>query len=96
MTAVNRNAALVKKSVEGAKGFWNLGALREAAKLNGINDVPKWLKAMHQTYDQYVESQVWTARFEKLKSGEPLRPRIPNIMLELVASFDWTPKQPWN
>lgn len=73
-----------------------MGVLREAVKLNGINDVPKWLKAIHQTYDQYVESQVWTARFEKLKSGEPLRPRIPNIMPELVAFFDWTPKQPWN
>ena len=70
--------------------------LRETAKLNGIKDVPKWLKAVHRAFDEHVERHVWTTRYERLKTGEHLRLRIPNITPELIAPFDWTPWLPWN
>lgn len=94
--AVYRNAAFFKRSIEGAKGFCNLLTLRETAKLNGIKDVPKWLKAVHRAFYEHVERHVWTTRYERLKTGEHLRLRIPNITPELIASFDWTPWLPWN
>lgn len=88
--AVYRNAAFFKRSIKGAKGFCNLLKLREIAKLNGIKDVPKWLKAVHRAFYEHVERHVWTTRYERLKTGEHLRLRIPNITPELIASFDWT------
>lgn len=94
--AVYRNAAFFKRSIEGAKGVCNLLTLRETAKLNGIKDVPKWLKAVHRAFYEHIERHVWTTRYERLKTGEHLRLRIPNIMPELIGSFDWTPWLPWN
>ena len=93
--AVYRNAAFFKKSIEGAKGFCNLQTLRESAKLNGIKDVPKWLKAVHRAFYEHVERQVWMTRYERLEIGEQLRLRISNITPELIASFDWTPWLAW-
>ena len=93
--AVYRNVAFFKKSIEDTKGFCNLLTLRETAKLNGIKDVSKWLNAVHRAFYGDVERSVWTARYERLKDGEPLRLRIPNITPELIASFDWTPWLPW-
>lgn len=94
--AVYRNAAFFKRSIKGAKGFCNLLKLRETAKLNCIKDVPKWLKAVHRAFYEHVERHVWTTRYERLKTGEHLRLRIPNITPELIASFDWRPWLPWN
>lgn len=93
---IYRIAAFFKRSIEGAKGFGNLLTLKETATLNGIKDVSKWLNAVHRAFHGYVERQVWTARVERLKDGEPLRLRIPNITPELAASFDWTPWLLWN
>lgn len=90
--AVYRNAAFFKRSIEGDKGFCNLLTLRETAKLNGIKDVPKWLKAVHRAFYEHVERHVWTTRCERLN----LRLRIPNITPERIASFDWTSWLPWN
>ena len=94
--AVYRNASFFKRSIEGAKGFCNLLTLRETAKLNGIKDVPKWLKAVHRAFYERVERHVWTTRYERLKTGEHLRLCIPNITSELITSFDWAPWLLWN
>lgn len=56
--AVYRNAAFFKRSIEGYKGFCNLLILRETAKLNGIKDVPKWLKEVHRAFYDHVERHV--------------------------------------
>lgn len=80
----------------GHQGLLQSADSRETAKLNGIKDVPKWLNAVHRAFYEHVEHSVWTVRFERLKDGEPLRLRIPNITPELIASFDWTPWLPWN
>lgn len=63
--AVYRHAAFFKKSIEGTKGLCNLLTLRETAKLNGIEDVPKWLNAVHRTFYEHLECNVWTARYER-------------------------------
>lgn len=64
--------------------------------LNGIKDVPKWHKAVHRAFYEHVERHVWTTRYERLKTGEQLRLRLPNITSELITSFDWVPWLPWN
>lgn len=47
-----------------------------------------WLNAVHRAFYEHVERSIWTARYERLKDGKPLRLRIPNITPELTASFD--------
>ena len=91
-----RKAALFKQSVEGAKAYCNLLTLRETAKLNGIKDVAGWHRAVHRAFYEYVERTVWTARCERLRSGEPLRLRLQGIPAEVIESFDWKPWLPWN
>ena len=93
---VYRKAALFKQSVEGAKAYCNLLILRETAKLNGIKDVAGWHRAVHRAFYEYVERTVWTARCERLRSGEPLRLRLQGIPAEVIESFDWKPWLPWN
>jgi hypothetical protein len=92
---VYRNAAFFKRNIKGAKVLCNLLTLLGTATLNGIKVVPKWLKAVHCAFYAHVEHPVCTARYERLKSGEQLRLRIPNKTPELIASFDWTPWLPW-
>lgn len=91
-----RNAAFFKRSEDGARSFCNLLTLRETGKLNGIKDVPAWIKAVHRAFYEYVERTVWTNRYIRLQPGEELALRIPKITPELIKSFDWEPWLPWN
>lgn len=91
-----RNAAFFKRSEDGARSFCNLLTLRETGKLNGIKDVPAWIKSVHRAFYEHVERSVWANRYIRLKPDEELALRIPKITPELIKSFDWEPWLPWN